>query len=205
MNKNTLFEFRYPSNIVELINNSEGVELINETDGFYEIYDGYGHNDRVLQINKSNLLIDETFIELFHYKEIKKEQVLLFLHQLPPVLLMHLKKIIFTNLTEKELLALEELSPNHTMDINPDSIGMAVYNDSTVLIHLENHKKAAIEIESEDISVLGYSIGWERHFLDGIYQTIAHELFHLAQFNPLIDAYIPEGEEVAENFCRELF
>lgn len=195
-----LMALGYPSNIKELIEEAEGVSLEEETDTHYVIWDDYEDNDRFLQINK-NPEVREGYFEFFNNQEVNKEDILKFANSLPPILFMHLKKVYFVK-EDSDVEVLNEESPNHTFSFG-NTLGMTVYNDSTAIINIRKSLELAKEEEQDDKEVLGYTNGWKSIFIDIIYQTLVHELFHLTQFNPLIEEHIEAGEEVAEEYCRE--
>lgn len=191
----------YPSNIMELIQLCEGVTLIEETTDYYTIHDQYDETDRVLQINK-NPRFNENYFEFFD-NDIDQNAVYDFAKRLPALLWMHLKKVYFIE-KEEDLVELDEESPNHTFffDDERKPLGMAVYCDSVAIINLKQLKAVAKEEAEEDLRLLGYTDGEDAYFMKGVFTTLAHELFHLVQFNPLIEEIIPEGEDPAESFCR---
>lgn len=191
----------YPSNIQELIETSEGVSLIDETEHYYVIYDEYDDVDRELQINKEPE-VKEDYFEFFS-NDMDKEAVLAFARTLPPLLFMNLKKVFFLE-KDEDLVLMDEESPNHTFSFDDarQPLGMAVYCDSVACINLRLMKALAKEEQVEDEKTFGYAQSEKEIILEIIKSTLAHELFHLMQFNPLIEEYIPEGEEPTERFCR---
>lgn len=196
-----LKDLGYPSNIDELIRECEGVSLIEETEEYYLIHDDYNEEDKVLQINKMSGF-NEHYFEFFS-NEIDKQAIYDFAKTLPSLLFMNLKKVYFVE-QEEDLEGLEEESPNHTFsfDDTREPIGMAIYRDSTAFINLRKLKELAKEEAEEDQKLLGYTKGEKHILMNAIFTTLAHELFHLMQFNPLIEEIIPDGEEPAEEFCR---
>jgi hypothetical protein len=202
MKPNKLKELGYPSNIRELIEKADGVELIEETKDQYIIHDTYNDEDRVLHVNKEpGYRVD--FFQFFN-NDIDSAAVIKFAKSLPEILFMNLNKVYFVEKDDDLEGEVDEISPNHTFHLlgRNEPVGLAVYRDSVAFINLKKLKKAAREEKDEDIRTLGYTKGEEAYLLDGIFQTLAHELFHLAQFNPLIEELIPYGEEAAEEFCR---
>lgn len=202
MTPEQLKDLGYPSNIIDLITETEGVDLIEENNDYYIIHDNYNEEDRVLQINKSPSF-KKNYFEFFD-NEIDKELIYNFAKTLPSILFMNLMKVYFVEKEEDLLGEIDEKSPNHTFHFSTknEPIGMAVYRDSVAIVNLRGLKKIAKEEAEDDIRVLGYTKGWEFHFMEGLYQTLSHELFHLTQFNPLIEELIPVGEVAAEEFCR---
>lgn len=201
MNPNELEALGYPRNITELIEECEGVELLEETTDYYLIYDDYAEADRVLHINKESDF-KEDYFEFFE-NDVDRKSIYDFAKSLPSLLFMNLKKVYFVE-QEEDLIGLDEESPNHTFSFSDQRkpVGMAIYRDSVAFINLRHLKECAKEEVAEDLRLLGYSEGEHAYILRGICSTLAHELFHLMQFNPLIEGYIPEGEAPAEDFCR---
>ncbi|MCA1064842.1 hypothetical protein QTG56_24860 (plasmid) [Rossellomorea sp. AcN35-11] len=202
MKPEQLRDIGYPSNITELIGKDESIQLIEETVDQYIIHDTYNEEDRVLHINKEPGLRDEQFC--FFNNEIDKDAILSFAKTLPDILYMNLNKVYFVEKEQDLLGEVDEESPNHTFFFSgkEDPLGMSVYRDSIAFVNLNQARATAREEEKDDLLVLGYSKGEEAYFMDIVLQTLAHELFHLTQFNPLIEELIPEGEEAAETFCR---
>ena len=192
----------YPSNIEEMIQNTEGVDLMEDHPSYYLINDTYNDSDRVLQINKNADFI-KTYFEFFN-NDVNKEELYEFAKKLPPILFMNLKKIYFVEKEEDLQGELDENCPNHTFyfDDPRNPVGMAVHDDSVAIINLRTLKELASEEAIENKRVFGHTSGSDNILFNALCETIAHELFHLAQFNPLIEELIPEGEEPAEEFCR---
>jgi len=202
MSPSELVALGYPGNIDQLIKECDGVELIEENDHYYLIHDDYNEDDRVLHINKEPGFKEEYF--QFFNNEVNKEAIFSFAKTLPPLLFMNLRKVFFVEKEADLTGEVEEESPNHTFSFSDDrkTIGMAVYRDSIAFVNLAELKNLAEDEEKDDIEILRYSKGCEQIFIDAVCQTLAHELFHLLQFNPLIEELIPAGEEPAEEFCR---
>lgn len=202
MKPQELQELGYPSNIREMIEETEGVELIDEQMEHYLIHDTYDDADRLLQINKGSQF-KESYFEFFS-NEVNRTRLYEFARTLPPLLLMNLKKVYFVEQESDLIGEVDENSPNHTFhfDDTRKPLGMAIYNDSVAFVNLRQLKETAKEESEEDKRVLGYTNGFENYLHKAITETLAHELFHLAQFNPLIEEIMPFGEEPTEEFCR---
>lgn len=190
----------YPENIHILIAKAEGVSISEENNDFIIIWDNYEDNDRFIQINKT-YDVKESLFNFFN-SQLDKQKIIEFCKSLPPILFMHLSKIYFVN-QEEDIIVVDDESENNTF-IFGRNLGMAVYNDSTIIIDVPKHLEAAQEDFQANMNDLGYSDVLDDIFYRAIYQTIAHELFHLAQFNPLIEDLITDGEDAAEEFCRQV-
>ena len=90
MKPTTLKELGYPSNILELIENCEGVSLIEQTDDYYVVLDDYSDVDRVLQINKEAGFKEHYFA--FFNNEVNQQEIYAFAKNLPSLLFMNLNK-----------------------------------------------------------------------------------------------------------------
>lgn len=197
-----LLNMAYPTNIVAMIEETDGVDLFEDAEDTIIVYDHYEENDRFITINKKPVIRPEQ-VETFGSSGIEKEQVIEYLQTLPEILLMHFKKLyVVSNEEDIDHLYDEDESPNHTFSFDQKAVGMAVFNDSTVILNAQLLKSLAIEESRADWDALGYCDDPTVYFQRGWQQTLAHEMFHLAQFNPLIEEVVPQGEEVAEEFCR---
>lgn len=199
---NEFLSMVYPTNIREMIEETEGVDLFEDGKDTIIVYDHYDGNDRFITINKKPVIRPEQ-VETFGSEAIEKEEVIRYLQSLPEILLMHFKKLyIVSNEDDVDFLYDEDESPNHTFSLDHRAVGMAVFNDSTVILNAQLLKSLAIEESKEDWKALGYSDDPTVYFQRGWQQTLAHEMYHLAQFNPLLEEVVPQGEEAAEEFCR---
>lgn len=200
-------EMNYPTTeeLRDAILATEGLLIEEENEHHFLVLDEYpmqhGLSDRFIQFNKDTIPLESLIVDF--NKETKKYDLVSFLDGLPPVLLMNVKKIYFVR-TEEQLDSLyeEDKSPNHTFDLM--HLGQHVWADGTIIISLPAHEVVCKEEAKIELEELGFS-DYEAILKRAVWQTIAHELYHSLQDNPLFEEETTEGEEAAEEFARSLF
>lgn len=184
---------------------TQALTIEDETNEFIFVRDEYplqnGFSDRFIRFNKDNVRAED-LIESFG-EDVQKFHLVEFLESLPKVLMMTIEKIYFVRTeTHLESLYEEDKSPNHTFSL--EHLGMFVWADGTIFISLPAHEEASEEEAQKDLKSLGFS-DYEKTLKIGIWQTLAHELYHSLQANPLFEEEVEQGEDAAEEYCRRLF
>lgn len=202
-----IMKTNYPTTeeLIDTVLSTEGLMIEVDYEHHFLVLDEYpmehGLSDRFIQFNKGTFPWQDLIVDFDG--EAEKYDVYPFLKSLPPVLLMNIQAIYFVR-TEDQLDSLyeEDKSPNHTFDLM--HLGQHVWADGTIIISLPAHEVVCDEEAKTELEELGFS-DYEAILKRAVWQTIAHELYHSLQANPIFEEEITEGEEAAEEFARSLF
>ncbi|MCU7666728.1 hypothetical protein [Bacillus thuringiensis] len=182
------------------IEHTEGLEIVSETDNVIDVVDTFQENNRFLRFNKESYLVNEEMIEDFG-QGLKECGIIEYLQMLPKILLMTVRKIYIVS-TSEHLEQLEDETGIYTFDLF--NKGMYVWENGNIIISLVAHENEAESLSHQELEEEGQT-DYDRNLRIDVWKTIARELFHSLQSNPLFGDDIEQGEEIVEDFCEMFF
>lgn len=178
------------------IENTEGLELIEETDSYYEVHDTFNGTERYVRFNKEDYLVNQDMIQSYGHN-IDKYRVLEFLQTMPKILLMNLRKVHILS-TYEDLESFNEATGIYSYDIWNKSL--YDWESGNVVLSIIPHESQIDNMYDLDGDFLD-----EENVMVSIWISITKELFHTLQSNPIFDGQIEQGEEIVEEYCSLLF
>ncbi|MEJ1518121.1 hypothetical protein R3O67_33635 [Bacillus cereus] len=182
------------------IEHTDGLEIVSETENIIEVVDTFQENNRFLRFNKESYLVNEEMIEDFG-QNLKECRILEYLQMLPKILLMNVRKIYIVS-TSEHLEQLEDETGIYTFDLF--NKGMYVWENGNIIISLAAHENESELLSHQELEEEGQT-DYDENLRIAVWKTIARELFHSLQSNPLFEDDIEQGEEVVEDFCEMFF
>lgn len=182
------------------IENTSGLEIVSETEDFFRVKDTLEENNRILRFNKESFMIDNEIIEDFG-QDIEKYRVLECLQMLPKILHMNLRKVYILS-TREHLEELEGMTGTYVFDLF--NKGMYVWENGNIIISLVAHEDEAEQLSNDELEEFGHT-DYKNNLRLAVWKTIARELFHSLQSNPIFEDDVEQGEEVVDDFCELFF
>jgi hypothetical protein len=179
------------------IEHIDGLKMISESEDFIETVDNFDGNNRHIRFNKESFIFKDDIIESFG-NNVDQYGILDFLHVLPKILLMNIRKIYVVS-TKEDIARLEDEIGIYGFDLW--NKGMYDWENSNVVISLLPHEHDVENIEG-DVEI---DMEYMENVRLSIWKTITCELFRSLQSNPLFEGEIEQGEVVVEDFCTMFF
>ncbi|MFP3729053.1 hypothetical protein U8V72_28095 [Priestia filamentosa] len=190
----TLEEMKYE------INNTSGLEIIEEKEEYLWVRDNLDNNHRVLRFNTETHEFNDELIESFG-QDVSKYRILECIHMLPKILLMNLQKVYIIS-TNEHLRSVEEETNVYTFDLY--NRGMYIWETGDVVISLRALEEEA-ELASENELEIEGQTDYEENVRLLLWRTLTKELFRSLQSNPIFEHEVEQGDEVVEDFCELYF
>ncbi len=182
------------------IGNTSGLEVIDDKNTYLKVADTLDNNQRMIRFNKESFIVNEDIIENFG-EDISKYRLVECLHMLPKILLMNLKNIYIVS-TPEHLAQVEDITNVYTFDLY--NKGMYIWETGDIIISLIAHEEEAETNSNEELDNEGQT-DYDENLRVLVWRTLARELFHSLQSNPLFESDLEQGEEVVEDFCELYF
>lgn len=182
------------------IRNTSGLKLLDNKDTYLKVEDTLDNNQRMIRFNKERFIISEDIIENFG-EDTSKYRLVECLQMLPKILLMNLKNIYIVS-TAEHLAQVEDITNVYTFDLY--NKGMYIWETGDIIISLIAHEEEA-EINSNEELDNERQTDYDENLRILVWRTLARELFHSLQSNPLFESDLEQGEEVVEDFCELYF
>lgn len=182
------------------IRNTSGLKLLDNKDTYLKVEDTLDNNQRMIRFNKERFIISEDIIENFG-EDTSKYRLVECLQMLPKILLMNLKNIYIVS-TAEHLAQVEDITNVYTFDLY--NKGMYIWETGDIIISLIAHEEEAEINSNEELDNEGQT-DYDENLRILVWRTLARELFHSLQSNPLFESDLEQGEEVVEDFCELYF
>lgn len=182
------------------IENTSGLKLLADNGTYLKVEDTLENNQRKIRFNKENFIVTEDIIEDFG-EDISKYRLVECLQMLPKILLMNLKNIYVVS-TSEHLAQVEDITNVYTFDLY--NKGMYIWETGDIIISLVAHEEEAELTSNEELDSEGQT-DYDENLRILVWRTLARELFHSLQSNPLFESDIEQGEEVVDDFCELYF
>jgi len=182
------------------IRNTSGLKLLDNKDTYLKVEDTLDNNQRMIRFNKERFIISEDIIENFG-EDTSKYRLVECLQMLPKILLMNLKNIYIVS-TAEHLAQVEDITNVYTFDLY--NKGMYIWETGDIIISLIAHEEEAAINSNEELDNERQT-DYDENLRILVWRTLARELFHSLQSNPLFESDLEQGEEVVEDFCELYF